>query len=263
MSTYVVSDLHGYYDVFRQGLKTIKFNNKDRLYVIGDAIDRGPDGIRILREILRRENMDLILGNHEFMMLNAVDLNGSYKCSGNDADLWLYSNGGLYTYSKYILLSVADRKALIKWLTQRMLIKQISFISQDTKETQIAILTHSYFDERYLEKHYSELSYDAVWDIVWRSMFRYDTFCRNVYGQYEDKIFITGHVPVQRISGNVYEYKEKYPEPYKLGNLINIDGGLSFGHYGINNAAIFLRLEDMTPFVIPLSHEGYEYMAHI
>ena len=87
MATYVVSDLHGHYDVFRQGLKTIKFNNEDRLYVVGDAIDRGSDGVRILREIQRRENMDLILGNHEFMMLNSVDPNGSYKCDGDDADL--------------------------------------------------------------------------------------------------------------------------------------------------------------------------------
>ena len=263
MATYVVSDLHGHYDVFRQGLKTIKFNNEDRLYVVGDAIDRGSDGVRILREIQRRENMDLILGNHEFMMLNSVDPNGSYKCDGDDADLWLYSNGGIYTYSKYVLLSVPNRKALLEWLTKRKLITQISFVSDETGETQKAVLTHSYFDERYLEKLYCELSYDAVWDIVWRSMFRYDTFCGNVYGQYDDKIFITGHVPVQRISGNVYEYKEIYPEPYKIGNLINIDGGLSFGHYGINNAAIFLRLEDMTPFVIPLSHEGYEHMARI
>ena len=46
------------------------------LYVIGDAIDRGPDGIKILEYIKKHENMDLILGNHEFLMLNSVPIDG-------------------------------------------------------------------------------------------------------------------------------------------------------------------------------------------
>ncbi len=70
MSTYVVSDLHGQYRTFVKGLKSIRFSDSDMLYVIGDAIDRGPEGVKILEYIKLHENMELIIGNHEFMMLN-------------------------------------------------------------------------------------------------------------------------------------------------------------------------------------------------
>ena len=51
MAVYVVSDLHGQYDLFVRGLERIGFSGADKLYVIGDAIDRGPDGIKILQKI--------------------------------------------------------------------------------------------------------------------------------------------------------------------------------------------------------------------
>ena len=57
MSTYAVSDLHGYYDVFIRGLDRIGFSETDTLYVIGDAIDRGPDCIKILQYIMAHRNM--------------------------------------------------------------------------------------------------------------------------------------------------------------------------------------------------------------
>ena len=123
MSTYAVSDLHGQYKTFTKGLKTIGFSDSDMLYVIGDAMDRGPDGIKILKYIKSQENMDLIIGNHEFLMLNSVSPDGDMGCDGMDADLWLYFNGGITTYEKYGRLSKNQKKELLDWLNSRKLIK--------------------------------------------------------------------------------------------------------------------------------------------
>ena len=49
MAVYAVSDLHGQYDTFINGLENIGFGDSDELYMIGDAIDRGPDGIARFR----------------------------------------------------------------------------------------------------------------------------------------------------------------------------------------------------------------------
>ena len=76
MAIYAVSDLHGQYDVFMEGLKKIGFCDSDQLYVIGDAIDRGDDGIKILQYIQVHKNIELLIGNHEFLMLNSIDPNG-------------------------------------------------------------------------------------------------------------------------------------------------------------------------------------------
>ena len=71
--TYVMSDIHGNAARFYSVMKQISLQPEDTLYVLGDVIDRYPDGIRILRLLMRMPNVKLLLGNHEYMMLNALD----------------------------------------------------------------------------------------------------------------------------------------------------------------------------------------------
>ena len=65
--TYVMSDLHGRYDQYRQMLEMIGFSDEDELYVLGDVVDRGPEPIRILMDMSMRPNVYPILGNHDYM----------------------------------------------------------------------------------------------------------------------------------------------------------------------------------------------------
>jgi len=65
--SYVMSDLHGCYDKYMQMLEKIKFSDNDTLYILGDIIDRGDDGIKILLNMMNRNNTIPILGNHEYM----------------------------------------------------------------------------------------------------------------------------------------------------------------------------------------------------
>lgn len=69
MAHYVMSDIHGELDRFCRMLEQIHFSDDDMLYVIGDVVDRGPDGIGLIRKIMSTPNMELLLGNHEHMML--------------------------------------------------------------------------------------------------------------------------------------------------------------------------------------------------
>lgn len=67
MSTYVISDIHGNYKKYKRLLEMIDFKDKDTLYVLGDVIDRGPEGIKVLKDMMSQPNVIPILGNHEFM----------------------------------------------------------------------------------------------------------------------------------------------------------------------------------------------------
>ena len=103
--TYVVADLHGRADRFHEVLDKIAFSPADELYILGDVIDRNPDGIRLLEEIMAADNMHMLLGNHEYMMLQAVEdplrkLNDWYTTQ----DLW-YLNGGEVTEDAFFLLN--------------------------------------------------------------------------------------------------------------------------------------------------------------
>ena len=65
MSIYVMSDIHGEDELFHAMLKQIRFSEEDTLYILGDVIDRGPNGIALLQEIMKTPNMVMLLGNHE------------------------------------------------------------------------------------------------------------------------------------------------------------------------------------------------------
>ena len=50
--TYVMSDIHGNMRRFNSVMEKINLQPEDTLYILGDVIDRHPDGIRILRRIM-------------------------------------------------------------------------------------------------------------------------------------------------------------------------------------------------------------------
>ena len=68
--TYVTSDLHGFsLERFLTFLSDVGFGEDDYLFILGDVIDRGEDGVKILKWLLVQPNVELILGNHEAMLL--------------------------------------------------------------------------------------------------------------------------------------------------------------------------------------------------
>lgn len=69
---YVMSDIHGNMRRFRSVMEQINLQPEDTLYILGDVIDRYPYGIDILEEIMGAPNVKMLLGNHEYMMLNAI-----------------------------------------------------------------------------------------------------------------------------------------------------------------------------------------------
>lgn len=67
---YVTSDLHGVHpDTMHCLLRKAGFRAEDYLFVLGDVIDRGEHGIELLLWLTEMPNAQLILGNHEALML--------------------------------------------------------------------------------------------------------------------------------------------------------------------------------------------------
>jgi serine/threonine protein phosphatase 1 len=67
---FVVGDIHGCLHELNTQLELVNFDKTtDRLYALGDLIDRGPDSLAVLR-LLHEPWFDSVLGNHEDMMLH-------------------------------------------------------------------------------------------------------------------------------------------------------------------------------------------------
>ena len=67
--TYCVSDIHAEYGLFLKMLEEIGFTDSDRLIVLGDIIDKGPDSVKLLKYISKMPNASVIIGNHEYTFL--------------------------------------------------------------------------------------------------------------------------------------------------------------------------------------------------
>ena len=69
---YTTSDIHGYpLNDFLSFLGKAGFGENDMLYILGDIIDRNGDGgVAMLQWMMNQPNVELILGNHEAMLLS-------------------------------------------------------------------------------------------------------------------------------------------------------------------------------------------------
>jgi len=68
--TIVIGDVHGCADEFEELLKALELKSGDRVFQVGDLINRGPDSSRVL-ELARDYQISAILGNHELRLLTA------------------------------------------------------------------------------------------------------------------------------------------------------------------------------------------------
>jgi serine/threonine protein phosphatase 1 len=92
----VIGDVHGHYDGLMGLLQDVRATPADRLYFLGDLIDRGPKSASVVK-FVRENKYPCLLGNHEVMMLRAV--NGGEP--DNDAlQIWVNA-GGLETIQSY------------------------------------------------------------------------------------------------------------------------------------------------------------------
>lgn len=110
---YVCSDLHGQYELYKTIVKQLK--DGDKLYILGDVIDRGPDGIKILQEIVQHQDqIELFVGNHEWMMIQALFLENE-KVKQN----WIReANGGRKTQEDFLKLSSEEQEKIRNLLLQ-------------------------------------------------------------------------------------------------------------------------------------------------
>ena len=64
---YVCSDVHAHAGVLKKALDTLDAD--DRLFMIGDAVDKGPDGMRALQILMDDPRCEMLIGNHDLMFL--------------------------------------------------------------------------------------------------------------------------------------------------------------------------------------------------
>jgi len=98
-SVWVIGDVHGFSITFENLVDLLELSETDRVVVLGDLIDRGPDSYNVVKIVQSDSRIYSTKGNHEQMMVEGFIPKGiSHKL---EANLWL-RNGGIETAASYI-----------------------------------------------------------------------------------------------------------------------------------------------------------------
>ena len=225
--TYVISDIHGNRDAYLSILEQINFTDSDELYILGDVIDRNPYGIDLLLEIMDKPNIHMLLGNHEYMMLQSFGLD-PYERNIPAATKQWFQNGGEITIEEFSKLDSDTQAKVLDFLNALPLKFEL------TVNDQKFVLVHA-TSERMLQFHdldESEMKEFLVWD---RESVRWIP----AMGVHENEIVIFGHTPTCNL-------QNKMPlEIFVEDNIIGIDCGAAYPEIG---RLACIRMEDMKVF---------------
>ena len=218
--TYVLSDVHGLIDKFEAMLAEINFGPADRLYIIGDVIDRGEHGVAILRRIMAASNMTLLMGNHELMCLSAV--------SGNEnaADIW-FGNGGEVTYKALDALPDSEFSEVMNYMHGLPEYLELDAVGKKF------YLVHG---------DYGDTQYERLW-------------CRPrpfLPSRLPDRRIIVGHTPVVIFQTNPTRYLQsvQHMEIFHCEGFIGVDCGCALVGQFRQACLGCLRLDDMADFYV-------------
>ena len=192
---YVTSDIHGQYQKYRKIFDALPLREEDSLFVLGDVVDRGPEPMSILLDMMERPNVFPLLGNHEMMALTCLKL----LCREITEDAlehlaseelqglldWL-ADGGRATLDDFTALSPEQRQAVMEYF------EEFSLYEELTVEGKEYLLVHAGLGHFSPEKKLTEY---ALEDLL---------LDRPDYGKiyFPGKYLVTGHTATRLIPQN-------------------------------------------------------------
>ncbi|MGI6212727.1 MAG: metallophosphoesterase [Anaerovoracaceae bacterium] len=230
---YVMSDIHGMYDKYQEMLDKIGLTDSDTLFVIGDVLDRGPQPVEILFDMMMRPNVIPIIGNHEYMAANCLDLLEDDLTPDVIEELeeerWIslfewMSNNADPTIRELQALDEEEREQVVDYLGE------FSAYEEVTVGDRSYLLVHAGLGNFRPDKPLD--AYD-LFDLVWD---RPDWDRR--YFDDPNRYVIVGHTPTQTIQD------DQPPKIFYRNQFIDIDCGACFP----GGRLACLRLDDMQEF---------------
>lgn len=213
MKLFVISDIHGMFTQFEQLLTY--WNPEDKLVLLGDLVDRGPDSLAVLQKALQLqdaygERVVYCMGNHDKMLLDFIAAPLVQKA-------FYFPHGGRKTIESFLKTAPAEIKALNSieqaYYVQQLFAKEFSFLKSGKLYDIIGnvLLTHAGF-----ESNSSDLADTTDDDFLWiREHYEYPN--KTPY------VNVFGHTPTRLIHkmDDIWVSEDH--------TYIGIDGGCVFG----------------------------------
>lgn len=175
MSVYALSDLHGNEILFNKILNFLAPN--DKVYFLGDAADRGKVGFRLIKQIYEDPRFIYVKGNHEDMLIKAMEEFCSEHEKGEAFRLLAY-NGGKNTFDEW-------RKFGTNITWAKKLKNLPSWVAYINNKGQFISMSHAGFTP-----HQNE--FPKKTDLIWSR----EHFLDDWDEQIKNTIVVHGHTPI-------------------------------------------------------------------
>ena len=109
---YLMSDVHGYFIPFLQILEKIRFEDADRMVILGDLVAKGPDSLGLLRFVMEHKNILALRGNHEQRLLQYFGTDRAAGIPESTMRSWVAGDGAGIIRQMNMLSETGRRKVL-------------------------------------------------------------------------------------------------------------------------------------------------------
>jgi len=97
---WAIGDVHGCADSLSELLGKLDLVEDDHVVLLGDLINRGPESAQVIELVRDDDRIHAIKGNHEFMMIEAMNEMDKRGRASMDTLLWV-QNGGVQTLDSF------------------------------------------------------------------------------------------------------------------------------------------------------------------
>ena len=230
--TYAITDLHGRLDLWKEVKKILQPN--DKVYFLGDAMDRGPDGYALFLELFSDERVVYLKGNHEDMMAKGIEAYVTCSDPHDNFGLWTYFNGGLSTWDSIRTLS--DEVLLQIVARLRKLPCEAVYVN---KKGQTVYMNHAGIPPMFREGKGEE-------DLIWNRKYYYEKRewkpdfwnKENWNPEWDNSYLVHGHTPIKEDIG-ILKYSD--------GHCFNLDIGAVW-----RNKTVLFDLDTFKPTYITI-----------
>ena len=222
MATYACSDLHGMYHLYECVKEFIK--PEDKVIFLGDAGDRGPQSWKTITTILEDPQFIYLKGNHEHMLIEALNTYIGRGCDSYSHLSLLVMNGGFNTYNE----AIDDENVKDIWYRLKNLPLIYEYINN---KDQKIVLSHAGFTPWVDDEDKSKYIIPNDYDLVWDRDHLLDTWNDK---EWADVYIVHGHTPIEYLLEEVdpanvlYDNYTSGALYYECGRKCCIDHGAVF-----------------------------------
>lgn len=240
------TDIHGMYDLYRAIMNYCKEQDPEAMIVFGgDACDRGPDGYKIMKELLANPQVIYLMGNHEDMFIHAAwFIMQDYQGPLDDESVFQYllkcDTQEFYSKEVQLCLYNGGYRTIYDWMVDGMskefvdkianLPLTISYENLDfchaggNPKTFLKISTNEYYSYE-VDKDAKEM---VLWDRNWLG-----------FGWIPERTCIFGHTPTVHLPSKYYGQDKSTANSHPCKYVGLIDERLNGYKIDMDTAAAF------------------------